>query len=185
MNRFFGTLAAGLTAATLTSPASASVIFSETHDITGSGPGSVGQSFFSIVTDATHWFYTAGPTIDPVLYLFQDAGVIGVIEDDLTDILFAVDDDSCPDAVCGPAGAFANALFSIFLSAGTYALAVSDFGFDVGEARSGTNVNVRTGEVTVFVSDTAPLPGAVPLPATLPLLLAGMGGLALARRHKR
>lgn len=72
-----------------------------------------------------------------------------------------------------------NGFFSIIgfppPGAGTYVYTLSAFG------PSSNAVPVASTSIDVIVTDVAP----VPLPAALPLMLAGLGGLAALRRRKR
>lgn len=164
-----------------------------TVDITASGAGSVGYVGFTVTQAGRFDIYTDGPTIDPVLYLFEDPNSNGVVE--ASESLLDDDDDGCMSSLsfCNRAGAYDNSLIIETLAVGSYVLAVSDFLFTDLEARSGLNTNDRTGSVALSISGdrygtnggqaeitTAP----VPLPAAGVLLLAGLGGLAAFGRRK-
>ncbi|MBF7074926.1 DVUA0089 family protein [Glaciecola sp. MH2013] len=121
-------------------------LISQSHDITASGEGSIGYTFFEVTESGVFDIYTMGPTIDPVLFLFIDDGDLS------TDDFIETNDDGCSSSVCGPSGAFNNSLISeISLSIGFYVAAISDFGFSTSEAISGLNINDRTGLAFIVV----------------------------------
>jgi hypothetical protein len=59
----------------------ATATFTDAHNITASGVGSVGYTSFSVTSAGNFRFYTMGPTIDPFLYLANDDG--DLTEDDI------------------------------------------------------------------------------------------------------
>ncbi|MGI9421015.1 MAG: DVUA0089 family protein [Geminicoccaceae bacterium] len=169
---------------------------SQTHTITGSGPGSVGFTAFTVTSAGIFDIFTEGPTIDPQLYLFEDGDANGVLGSAALDPFLATNDDGCSFAQCGPAGAFSNSLINeIALAAGTYIAAVSDFSFTAGEARSGLNTNNLTGDVNIVIaagstdsgSAAAVLSTAVPEPASTAMLGLGLlaAGLMLRQRSRQ
>ena len=87
----------------LLSTAQATLI-TDTHDISASGEGSVGYTYFEVITAGDFDIYTMGPTIDPTIFLFVVDGLL-----DQNDKITS-DDDSCPESLCGSAGAYKNSL---------------------------------------------------------------------------
>ena len=183
MKKVFGLLLATVLASSVNA-----ALITETHNITASGAGSVGYTYFDVTTAGNFDIYTMGPTIDPVLYLFHNDGTL-----DSADFI-ASNDDSCSSSQCGLAGSFSNSLIDeFFLSVGSYIAAISDFGFTQSEAISGLNSNNLTGlaSIVVAVGDTdtsgasARLSNATSVsePGTLALLGLGLIGLATVRRQ--
>lgn len=169
---------------------------SETHTITASGVGSVGYTTFSVTSAGNFDIFTQGPTTDPQLFLFQDGDANGILGSAALDPFIATDDDGCPDTQCGPAGSFSNSLIDeIALGIGNYIAAVSDFGFDEGEARAGNNINNLIGDIDIVIAAgstdaggaEAVLTTTVPEPGSLAMLGFGLlaGGLMVNRRRKR
>lgn len=167
----------------------ATATFTDAHNITASGVGSVGYTSFSVTSAGNFRFYTMGPTIDPFLYLANDDGAL--TEDDI----ITYDDDSCSNTLCGTAGAFSNSLIDIALGSGDYILGISNFYFSSSEFISGINTNDLTGIANIVIS-TAGIsdPGtfsaganitATPLPAAVWLMGSGLlGVLGLGRKNK-
>lgn len=177
----------GLFLATVLAGSANAALITETHDITASGAGSVGYTYFDVTTAGNFDIYTMGPSIDSVLYLFQNDGSL-----DSGDLI-SLNDDSCSTSQCGPSGSFSNALIDeIFLNIGSYIAAISDFGFSTSAAVNGLNNNDRTGLAAIVVdagsTDTygaaAKLSNASPVsePGSLALLGLGALGLATVRR---
>ena len=169
----------------------ATATFTDAHNITATGVGSVGYTSFSVTSAGNFRFYTMGPTIDPFLYLANDDG-------DLTqDDIITHDDDGCYglDTLCGPAGSFSNSLIDIALGSGDYILGISDYTFSSSEFISGINTNDLTGVAnivisTVGISDPGTFSAganitATPLPAAVWLMGSGLlGVLGLGRKNK-
>ena len=197
------TLALATALFTVCGAAQASTV-STVVSIAGSGqPGSVGYLHFLVEQAGTFDIYTDGPTIDPELYLFRDGFDVeyGVISSG--DAFIDSDDDSCipgSPAFCEVAGSFDNSLLEgIFLSVGSYIIAVGDYELTESEARSGLNDSTEfsalTGDVGIFVTSARYTDGgvasdpnatsAIPLPAGLPLLVGGLGALGIAARRRR
>lgn len=162
-------------------------LINDQHNILASGEGSVGYTAFEVTVSGLFDVYTMGPTIDPQLYLFSDDGLL-----DTTDFITS-NDDSCPTALCGPAGAFSNSLINnIFLDVGFYIAAISDFSFSLDEAISGLNINNRTGLASIVIDtaddssfatqNTPNSVAAVNAPASIALLFASFGLLLFRRK---
>jgi hypothetical protein len=178
-------LAVAFTAAALIAPtAEAAVVAVGNPSISASGPGSVGYVSFNISTAGAYDIYTLGPTTDPELFLFSDGDSNGFL-DATFDTLVAQDDDSCPNTLCGYAGAFKNSLITTFLSAGNYIAAVSDFPFYEAEAFSGESTNNLTGNIAIVVATSEIDLPSVPVPAGLPLLVGGLGLFGFMRRKAK
>jgi hypothetical protein len=171
-----------------TSSANAS-LFTETHSITTSGEGSIGFTHFE-VTDAGYFsFYTLDPTFDSMLVLFRDDGILS------PDDFLATDDDSCTDAVCGPADEHLNALIeNRFLNIGHYFLATAE-NLSAFEVLIGSTFNWEISDITVVAEigslDTGSAnamlgePAEAPEPSSLALMCLGLFGLAGWARKKR
>jgi len=103
----------------------------------------VGYAYFTITETTVLRITTDGPTIDPVLYLFRNEGIL-----DSSDFIASNDDGWTA------AGSFNNSLINITLEPGNYIAAVSDFGFSMEEAISGINISDRVGTVAInFLAD--------------------------------
>lgn len=191
------TVTAAAAALALSSTMASAAVTSAMDTLTASGENSVLYFNIEVTTAGFFSLWTDGPTIDAQMYAFRDADGDGALGSG--DSLFGHNDDSCRSNIsfCNQAGAYSNALiWNRYYSVGSYIVAVSDHGFDLNEAWNGTNNNDRTGELTLtFSSDHIcdPAdggigdfvePAPVPLPASLPLLMVGFGGLALAKRRK-
>ncbi|MDF1877873.1 VCBS domain-containing protein [Sulfurimonas sp. SAG-AH-194-L11] len=117
-------------------------ILSDTDTITTNGEGSVAYTRFTVYQTTIVTLRTDGPTIDPVLYLFEENNFTSGNE-------IAFDDDSGTSA-----GSFSNSTITITLEPGDYIAAFSDYSFSSAEAVSGFNNNGLTGDVTLnFTSD--------------------------------
>lgn len=119
---------------------------------------------------------------DPLIRLFQDNGSsVGA----LTGAQIDFNDDVGP---FHPTLSPTDSLLSFAsLGSGAYVLAVGLFPMSEAEARSGvaSTPTQSTGPqayTAVFSPDVEVRMSPVPLPAGLPLLLAGLGGLAILRR---
>lgn len=138
----------------------------------------VDYTYFSIDADSTVHLETLNGMFDPEMYLFFDDGSL-----DAGDYIADNDDGGTP------ALSWYNALLDVFLSAGNYVVAVSDFGFGIDDAVSGSNPGetygtydllITAGNANVTVGERV----TVPAPATLGLLGLGLLGLAAARRRQ-
>lgn len=159
--------------------AHALTIADQTFSITANGQNSTGELAFEITQAGTYELYTMGPTIDPVLYLFEDDNGNGNVNP--KDAFVAFDDDSCPDSFCGTAGSYYNSYFEKFLSVGDYIAVVGDWPLTESAARTGVNNNSLVGDVRVVVSQVS----TVPVPASLPLLAGALGAFGFLRRKKK
>jgi len=158
-------------------------LITDTHDITASGEGSVGYTYFEVTTAGNFDIYTMGPTIDPKIFLFYDDALLSDID------LITSNDDSCPYSLCGAAGAFSNSLIdNIFLELGFYVVAVSDFSFSESEAISGLNTNDMTGLVDIVItSDNGDAVGPttdIPEPSSIALIALALIGFGISKRKK-
>ncbi len=167
----------------------ATATFTDAHNITASGVGSVGYTSFSVTSTGNFRFYTMGSTIDPFLYLANDDG--DLTEDDI----IAYNDDLCSNTLCGSAGSFSNSLIDIALGSGDYILGISNYDFLPSEFISGIKTNDLTGIAnivisTVDISDPGTFSAganitATPLPAAVWLMGSGLlGVLGLGRKNK-
>uniref|UniRef100_UPI003564D79A VCBS domain-containing protein n=1 Tax=Sulfurimonas sp. TaxID=2022749 RepID=UPI003564D79A len=120
--------------------------FSEAHDITVSGDGSIGYSYFTVHEITTVTITTDGPTIDPQLYLFRGDGSLSI------DDFITSNDDGWT-----PAGAFSNSIITITLLPGNYIAAVSDFHLTAQEVVDGFNTNSMIGTVTLNFTANHPI----------------------------
>ena len=168
----------------LLSTAQATLI-TETHDITASGEGSVGYTYFEVTTEGLFDIYTDGPTIDPFIFLFYDDGQLSS-----GDFLVSDDDDCLTSySFCNIADGGRNAFIDdYFLDVGFYVVAVSDFSFDQDEAVSGLNVNNRVGLVDIIItSDNGDAVGPttdVPEPTSIALIALALIGFSTSKRKK-
>ena len=119
--------------------------------------------------------------LDPFIYLFEGSlGSLGA--------LVGFNDDGGSEGFGDGSISGLDSYLSLDLSVGSYVLAIGNWSFSESQARSrsGTNASMFEGSfanyrITVTTPDTA----TVPLPASVPLLMAGLGILGFAGRRKR
>jgi len=117
--------------------------------------------------------------LDPFIYLFEGSlGSLGA--------LVGFNDDGGSEGFGDGSISGLDSYLSLDLSVGSYVLAIGNWRFSESEARSGINDSMFFGSfanyrITVTTPDTA----TVPLPASVPLLMAGLGILGFAGRRKR
>ena len=122
-----------------------SQVGTELSDINVITSTSAGYAYFTVTETTTLTISTDGPTIDPILHLFKNDGVLDVID------LVATDDDSGT-----PAGDYNNSVITITLAPGNYVAIVGDYYLSVDEAVSGVISNDSIGTVSInFSSDKA------------------------------
>src|SRR5688500_13073692 len=144
--RTFAALAAAILFAAPAAQAQTSL--SQTTYLTNNGGPRVATLTFEVLTAGEFRMYTMAPSIDPNLHLF--AGTVGALGANL-----GYNDDSCPFALCGPAGGYANSLLdNVTLSAGFYTLVAGSHSLDENEARTGDASLSYNGDVTLRVEST-------------------------------
>ena len=117
--------------------------------------------------------------LDPYIYLFEGSlGSLGA--------LVGFNDDGGSEGFGDGSISGLDSYLSLDLSVGSYVLAIGNWRFSESAARLGINDSMFFGlfanyEITVTTPDTA----TVPLPASVPLLIAGLGILGFAGRRKR
>ena len=179
---------AALALALTASAESAQTDLSQTVLLQNGVAGSMMNAFsFQVLTAGTFTLSTRAPHHDGVLFLFEGtSGSLGG--------LLASDDDACSFAVCGPSGAYSNAIFTLALDEGFYTAIGSDYGFSEWEARSGVNELRQNGDFGIVVSSPTGVALAVgdvstvPEPGTIALLGTGMlavGGFGALRRRRQ
>ena len=123
--------------------------------------------------------------LDPYIWLFAfdaagDQGMLGATQG-LNDDTFLTSLGQADGSISG-----LDSYLSVDLGIGSYVLALSDWSFSQSEARSGINYDGGFAgsfgdyQITFTGIDVAP----VPLPAALPLMLAGMGALGFVGRRR-
>lgn len=131
--------------------------------------------------------FTGGPysllDSELILFNFDAAGDLGMMGS-----LIVENDDGNNDGFTDGSSSGLDSFLSEILVVGSYVVAISDFGFDEVEARAGLNDTPLQGTFAdyqlTFTGIDVDVPAAVPLPASLPMLLAGIGLLGFARRRR-
>ena len=169
----------------LSAPAAqAQTNLSQTTYLTNDGGPRVATLTFEVLTSGQFRMYTMAPSIDPNLYLF--AGTVGSLGAALS-----YNDDSCPVALCGASGSYANSLIDNFtLNAGFYTLVGGSHSLSEDEARTGAADLTYDGDVTLRVESvngvaSAATASTVPEPSTYALMGSGLLGIAAAARRRR
>ena len=136
----------------------------------------VGYDYFAVFDTVTVEIQTfdefaLGGTsgFDPVMYVFEYDGSLGA--------MLGSDDDSGVTAY-----SYNNSYLQLNLAPGSYAVAVSDFGFSESEARSGLNVDADNFGSYVLAVNTV---SAVPEASTIAMMLSGLGVVGFAARRRR
>lgn len=121
-------------------------------------------------SEVTFDVYTPGNSgLDSYIYLFEDDGSLN-----FNDYIAQNDDEDL-------SGGILDSYLEVTLEEGDYVLAIGSWDLDGASVIDGENDSGYTrGRYEIHV-DIAP----IPLPAALPLLAAGLGGLAFAGRRKR
>ena len=178
------TLAALAAAVLFAAPAAqAQTNLSQTTYLTNSGGPRVATLTFEVLTGGQFRMYTMAPSIDPNLYLF--AGTVGSLG-----AMLAYNDDSCPVALCGASGSYANSLIDNFtLNAGFYTLVGGSHSLSEDEARTGAADLTYDGDVTLRVESESGIASSaastVPEPSTYLLMGSGLLGIAAAAHRRR